>query len=59
MGLSPSECREPAENLLQETQLKTVDAFAVGDSFEWTMEDFKKQRIDETLRGYKPLEAHI
>ena len=53
-----SDCREPAE-IPQETQLKTVDTFAVSDSFEWTMEDFKKQRIDETLRGYKPLEAHI
>lgn len=55
---TPSECREPAE-IPHETQLKTVDAFAVSDSFEWTMEDFKKQRIDETLRGYKPLEVHI
>ena len=58
-GCTPSECREPAENLLQETQLKTVDAFAVSDSFDWTMEDFGKKRIDEALRGYKPLEAHI
>lgn len=59
MKRTPLECREPAENLPHETQLKTVVTFAVGDSFEWTMEDFGKRRIDETLRGYKPLEAHI
>lgn len=54
-----SECREPAENLPHETQLKTVDTFAVGDKVEWTMGDFGRKRIDETLLGYKPLEAHI
>lgn len=59
MGCTFSECREPAENLPHETQVKTVDTFSVGDSFEWTMEDFGRKRIDETLRGYKPLEAHI
>ena len=59
MGCTTSECREPAENLPHETQLKTVITFSVGDSLEWTMGDFGKKSFVDTLRGYKPLEAHI